>query len=181
MYLDIFVTFMQIGILSIGGGYAALPIIEDIVVTENNWITLSEFADIITIAEMTPGPIAINAATFVGTKLYGVTGAIVATLGFITPCFIIAIILSVLYNKYSQMGIVKKVLIGVRPAVASFIASAGISIMSLAFIDNSYSLGINFHSVIIFLICGTLLVVKKLSPMLIIVISGILGLLFYSF
>ncbi len=181
MYADLFLSFMQIGVMSIGGGYAALPIIEDIVVTQNAWITLSEFADIITIAEMTPGPIAINAATFVGTKVLGLSGAIIATLGFITPCFIIAIVLSVLYSKYSQMGIVKKVLIGVRPAVASFIASAGITIMSLSFLDSSYSFGINYHSIIIFTICSILIFKKHLSPMIIIMLSGALGIVLYSF
>ena len=78
MYLQLFLSFLQIGALSFGGGYAAMPLIEAQIVTTHGWLTMTEFANLVTIAEMTPGPIAVNAATFVGTKIAGVPGALAA-------------------------------------------------------------------------------------------------------
>ena len=91
IYLHLFWSFFKIGMFSIGGGYAAMPLIQNEVVTLNKWLTLKEFADIITISQMTPGPIAINSATFVGIQVAGFPGAIIATLGCVTPSFIIVI------------------------------------------------------------------------------------------
>ena len=81
IYLELFLSFLQVGLFSVGGGYAAMPIIQSSVVEKYGWLTMSEFTDLITIAEMTPGPIAINSATFVGVRIAGVAGAVVATLG----------------------------------------------------------------------------------------------------
>ena len=92
--LQLLFSFLQIGLLSIGGGYAALPIIQDQVVAMHGWLSMREFADILTISQMTPGPIAINAASFVGTKIAGLPGALVASLGVVLPSFIIVLTLS---------------------------------------------------------------------------------------
>ena len=89
IYLQLFWSFFQIGLFSIGGGYAAMPLIQNQVVSIHSWLTMAEFADIVTIAEMTPGPIAINSATFVGTKVAGLAGAVVATAGCVFPSCII--------------------------------------------------------------------------------------------
>ena len=85
IYLKLFLSFLQIGAFSFGGGYAALPLIQEQVVTLNNWLSLREFTDLITISQMTPGPIAINSATFVGIKIAGIGGALAATFGCILP------------------------------------------------------------------------------------------------
>lgn len=89
MYIQLFLSFFQISLFSFGGGYAALPLIQGQVVNVHHWLSMTEFTDLITISQMTPGPIAINAATFVGMKLTGMPGAVVATLGYITPSCII--------------------------------------------------------------------------------------------
>ena len=89
MYLQLFLSFIQVGIFSFGGGYAAMPLIQSQVVTNHRWLTMSEFTDLITISQMTPGPIAVNSATFVGLKIAGVFGAVVATFGCILPSCII--------------------------------------------------------------------------------------------
>ena len=102
IYLQLLLSFLQIGLLSIGGGYAALPIIQSQVVDLHHWITMREFADILTISQMTPGPIAINGATFVGTKIAGLPGAIVASVGVVIPSFIIVLTLAFIYYKYRQ-------------------------------------------------------------------------------
>ena len=85
IYLQLFLSFLQIGAFSFGGGYAAMPLIQSEVVTRHGWLGMSEFTDLITISQMTPGPIAINSATFVGIKIAGVPGAVIATLGCILP------------------------------------------------------------------------------------------------
>ena len=92
IYLQLFWSFIQIGMFSFGGGYAAMPLIQGQVVTDHGWLTMSEFTDLITISQMTPGPIAVNSATFVGLKIAGIPGAVVATLGCILPsCIIVTV------------------------------------------------------------------------------------------
>jgi chromate transporter len=105
IYLKLFWSFLQIGLFSFGGGYAALPLIEDQVVTINNWLTQEEFIDLFSISQMTPGPIAINAATFVGQKVGGFTGALVATFGNILPSCVILIIIAHFYVKFQNATI----------------------------------------------------------------------------
>ena len=134
IYLRLLLSFMQIGLFSIGGGYAAMPLIREQVVTISGWLTMNEFADLVTIAEMTPGPIAINAATFVGMRVAGFAGALVATAGNIAPSIVIVSLLSVIYCRYKEMSLLKSVLASLRPAVVALIASAGLSIlMQVAF------------------------------------------------
>lgn len=89
IYLQLFLSFLQIGMFSFGGGYAAMPLIQGQVVTTHGWLTMSEFTDLITISQITPGPIAVNSATFVGLKIAGIPGAVVATAGCILPSCII--------------------------------------------------------------------------------------------
>ena len=132
--LQLLFSFMQIGLFSIGGGYAAMPLIREQVVTVHGWLTMNELADLVTIAEMTPGPIAINAATFVGMRVAGVTGVLVATAGNVFPSIVIVSLLSVMYCRYKEMSMLKSVLASLRPAVVAMIASAGLSIlMQVAF------------------------------------------------
>lgn len=99
IYLQLFWAFFQIGLFSVGGGYAAMPMIQSQVVNGFGWLTMAEFADVVTIAEMTPGPITLNAATFVGTQMAGIPGAIAATFGCIVPSCIIVTTLAVLYKN----------------------------------------------------------------------------------
>ena len=103
IYLQLFWSFIQIGMFSFGGGYAAMPLIQGQVVNTHEWLTMTEFTDLITISQMTPGPIAVNSATFVGMKIAGIPGAVVATLGCILPSCIIVTILAKLYLKYRNL------------------------------------------------------------------------------
>ena len=97
IYLKLFLSFLKVGMFSIGGGYAAMPLIQSEVVTGYGWLTMSEFTDLITIAEMTPGPIAVNSATFVGIRIAGIPGAAAATFGCIFPSCIIVSLLAFVY------------------------------------------------------------------------------------
>ena len=132
LLIKLFFSFMQVGLFSVGGGYAAIPLIQDQIVNIHGLMTMDEFSDLITIAEMTPGPISINSSTFVGTRLAGPGGAVLCTLGCIIPSFIICLTLAHFYYKYRSFSGVQKVLLALRPAVVALIGSAGISILTLA-------------------------------------------------
>ena len=110
IYLELFLVYFQIGLFAFGGGYAAMPLIQNLVVEGKGWLTMAEFADLTTIAEMTPGPIAVNSATFVGQKMAGLPGAIVCTLGCILPSLFIVLTLAYFYTKYRNLETVKRVL-----------------------------------------------------------------------
>ncbi|MFR2464707.1 MAG: chromate transporter [Clostridia bacterium] len=133
IYLELFWSFVQIGLFSIGGGYAALPIIQRQVVEVHPWLTMTEFADVLTISQMTPGPIAINSASFVGIRIAGIGGAIVATVGCVLPSLVIVLLLAFIYYRYRKLTVIQGILDGLRPAVVGLIASAGLSILILAF------------------------------------------------
>ena len=133
IYLQLFLSFFQIGLFSFGGGYAAMPLIQGQVVQGHGWLSMSEFTDLITISQMTPGPIAVNSATFVGIKIAGVPGALAATFGCILPSCILVTLLAKLYLKYREMAMLQGILRSLRPAVVAMIGSAGISILVTAF------------------------------------------------
>lgn len=176
--LQLFLSFLQIGLFSIGGGYAALPIIQEQVVSLHHWMTMQEFADIVTISQMTPGPIAINAASFVGTRIAGSPGAVVATIAVVIPSLIIVLALSFLYYKYRQLDSMQAVLKGLRPAVVALIASAGIALAMEAFWngDGKDVTNLNVESVLLFILGFVLLRKYKKNPITVMLICGIFAL-----
>ena len=121
IYLKLFFSFLKIGMFSVGGGYAAMPLIQSEVVSGHGWLSMGEFTDLITIAEMTPGPIAVNSATFVGIRIAGVPGAFAATFGCIFPSCIIVSLLAFIYRKYKNVSVLQNILAGLRPAVVALI------------------------------------------------------------
>lgn len=132
IYVLLFWEFCKIGLFCVGGGYASMPLIQHSVVDTYHWLSMREFVDIFTISQMTPGPIGINAATFVGTKVAGLGGALSATIGFVTPAFIIGLLLARFFLKYGNIGPIRGALNGLRPAVVALIAGAGLSFIVLA-------------------------------------------------
>ncbi len=184
IYLKLFWAFFQIGLFSIGGGYAAMPLIQNQVVDTYGWLDMSEFTDIITISQMTPGPIAINSATFVGTRIAGIWGAIVATLGCIIPSCAIVLLLAVLYRKYKNLKYVKGVLKSLHPAVVGMIASAGLAIITQALWNASAisdNIGrIDFIAAVLIAVCIFFLRKIKLNPILIMLGAGAIGGFVYS-
>lgn len=177
IYLQLFLSFLQIGLFSFGGGYAAMPLIQGQVVTLHGWLTISEFTDLITISQMTPGPIAVNSATFVGMKIAGIPGAVVATAGCILPSCVIVTILARLYLKYRNLDLLQGVLKSLRPAVVAMIASAGILILKDAFWGSGKNIsltGTEWSMVVIFGICVLLLQKKKMNPIWVMVLAGVM-------
>lgn len=188
IYLELFWSFFQIGLFSIGGGYAAMPIIQKQIVDTNHWLTMNEFVDIVTISQMTPGPIAINAATFVGTRISGTLGAIVATLGCVTPSCIIVLTIAYFYYKYQKLWIIQGALSGLRPAVVALIASSGLSILLMSLFGEKASswLVVNISNVdftALFLFAAGFFILKKFkaNPIYIMLGSGVIGLIIYKF
>ena len=178
IYLQLFLSFLQIGLFSFGGGYAAMPLIQNQIVTIHSWLSMSEFTDLITISQMTPGPIAINSATFVGIKIAGLPGALIATIGCILPSCIIVTLIAKLYLKYRNMSVLQDILTTLRPAVVAMITSAGISILISAFWDSgAISIAnISWGMVLIFVICFILLKKAKADPILVMILAGIMKL-----
>ena len=182
IYLELFWSFLQIGLFSIGGGYAAMPLIQAQTVTINGWLSMSEFIDLVTIAEMTPGPLAVNAAPFVGTRIGGTMGAAAATYGCILPSLFIVSFLSWIYRKYRNLAVLQKILGTLRPAVVALIASAGLGILLKVLFPESSLESINILGGVLF--SGAFLSLRKLkwNPILTMVLCGgvslLLGLIF---
>ncbi|MDO4679152.1 MAG: chromate transporter [Blautia sp.] len=184
IYLELFWSFLQIGLFSIGGGYAALPLIQEQVVDLHPWLTMTQFADIMTIAEMTPGPIAVNSATFVGIQIAGLPGAIIATIGCIFPSCIIVLTLAYIYYRFRGLSMVQGILAGLRPAVISMIASAGISLFIMA-LYGQRTLPADLKSfdviaLVIFTVGFLILRKWKTNPIYVMAGCGVAGVILYS-
>lgn len=182
IYLQLFISFLQVGMFSIGGGYAAMPLIQNQVVDLHPWLSMSEFTDLITIAEMTPGPIAVNSATFVGIRIAGIPGAIIATFGCILPsCFIVSL-LAYIYFKYKNVSALQHVLACLRPAVVALIAAAGLNILkTVAFAGAPVELSnLRYVGVGIFLAAFIILRKLKWNPILVMVMCGVAGLVLFQ-
>ena len=184
IYIKLLLSFLQIGLFSIGGGYAAMPLIQAQVVELQGWLTMNVFIVLVTIAEMTPGPIAVNAATFVGNRIAGFPGAVCATLGSILPSLFIVSFLAVLYRKYRNLAVLQKILSTLRPAVVALIASAGLGILLKVLFPEGISgvSSFNLTGAVLFIGSFFLLRKGKVNPILSMVLCGfsglILGLLF---
>ena len=182
VFLRLFFAFLQIGAFSFGGGYAAMPLIKAQVIDMYGWMTISDFTDLVTIAEMTPGPIAINAATFVGNRVAGIPGAAVATAGVILPSCILVTGLAFLYSRYRNLTLMQGILRSLRPAVVAMIFAAGLSILiPTVFTDGTlrFAAGnINFFHILCFI--GALIALRKykIGPIKVMIGCGIAELLY---
>lgn len=186
---ELFFTFFKIGALTFGGGYAMIPFVREQVLL-HGWLTEEELLNMIAVSESTPGPIAVNMATFVGANEAGILGSLAATLGVVLPSFIIILIISALLKNFLKYNGVKAFLSGVRPCVVSLILGTAITLflsILLGIGDGDFKFNIDILGIIIFAIVVAISLVykkikgKKPSPILMIVISACLGILFYSF
>ncbi len=184
--LKLFWSFFQIGLFSIGGGYASMPLIQEQVVELHHWLSMTDFVDVVTISQMTPGPIAINAATFVGMRIAQLPGAIVATFGCVAPSCIIVLAIGYFYLKYKNLLVVDGALTALRPAVVSMIASAGLSILLSSLAQNRTDSWlalrlqhIDWVAVVLFLTGFLILRKWKINPIFVMLGSGGVGLVAY--
>lgn len=188
IYFTLFLTFLKIGAVSFGGGYAMIPLIQESVLA-NNWLTEEELLNFIAIAESTPGPIAINMATFIGSAQGGILGSLLATIGVILPSFVIILIISAFLKNLLQYECVKVVLNGIKPVIVGLICATAITlflstIFSIKNIDDA--IDVDTFGIIIFAIIAIVSIVfkklrkKQISPIILILFSGALGIIFYG-
>lgn len=184
LLFKLFFAFIQVGVFSVGGGYAAIPLIQEQIVNIHGLMTLEEFSDLITVAEMTPGPISINSATFVGMRIAGIPGVLLCSIGCIIPSFCICLILAHFYYKYRTVGGVQVVLGAMRPAVVALIGSAGASILILglfqAELQDVVLSNIRYVELAIFVVSLYILRKYKASAIAIILGSGVVGTAIYA-
>lgn len=178
IYLQLLYSFIKIGLFSFGGGYAMIPLIQK-EIESHNWLSAGQFIDIIAVAETTPGPIAVNSATFVGFKVAGFFGALISTFGVCLPTFIIVLLITKTVAKYSDNTIMKGMLYGIRPVVISLILLAAIFVGETVLFSNNSFLGFDWVSVGIIIISFIAVVKFKIHPILIIFLAGTSGALLY--
>lgn len=175
IYLDLFISFFKIGLFSFGGGYAMIPLISD-VITKKGWLAPAEFVQIIGIAEMTPGPIAVNSATFVGFKTAGILGSVSATLGVAMPSLLLILFISGFFFKYANHPIMQHVFLGIRPVVAGLILASALVLAKTTILSTDHGqVGFNFETFIITLVILVLALWRKMHPIILITLAGILG------
>ena len=189
IFFELFYTFFLIGIMTFGGGYAMIPMIQDTVVS-NGWMTLNELTDFIAISEATPGPFAINIATFVGNKVGGVFGSVCTTLGVVLPSFIIILIIAFVLSKFLKNRFVKGALNGVRPVILALILFTAFSFLFRAILYRGnalFSQDIDFDLKafgILLLVSGYIWIYKKvnkksLNTLSVLLITAVLGLIVF--
>lgn len=188
IYLTLFMTFFEIGLFTFGGGYAMISLIREKALAYE-WLTEEELLNMIAVSESTPGPIAINMATFVGSTQGGILGSLVATLGVVLPSFIIILLISALIRNFLKYKGVKAFLSGVRPCVVALILSTALiiainTLLGITTLDSVFSPDIKGCILLGILVAFSLLFKnvkkKKPSPILMILISAGLGMIFYS-
>ncbi len=180
IYLELFITFFKIGLFTFGGGYAMLPLIQA-EVTSHRWIEMKELIDFIAVSESTPGPFAINIATYVGSEMGGIIGSACATLGIVLPSFIIILVVAKFYEKFKSNKIVSGCMTGLKPAAIGLIGAAVITLAKTVFFER----GINaeafsnagfYVSLAIFALMAPL-AFRKTHPIFIISVSAVIGII----
>ena len=181
--LLLFLSFFQVGVFSVGGGYAAIPLIQNKMVGELAWLNMKEFTDLITIAGMAPGSIGVNSAIFVGIRIAGFPGALAALFGCILPSCLIVSILGFVYYRYKNISVLQSILSSLRPAVVALIAAAGLSILKMAVFGEK---AVEFENVswsapVLFVAALFLLRRKKWNPILVMGLCGAVGFMLHLF
>lgn len=189
LLIELFMTFFKIGLFSFGGGYGMLSVIQGEVVTRHGWMSMSEFTDIVAISQMTPGPIGINSATYVGYTAMqnaydsvplSVAGSLVASLAVMLPSLVLMLIISRYLMKYSKSRGVNAVFRVLRPAVVGLIASAALLLMNSENYGTPTGEPLRFAVSVAITIAAFVAMRRKVSPILILLLSGIIGGLFYG-
>ena len=189
IYLILFLEFFKVGLFTFGGGYAMIPLIKEVVLS-HSWMDESHFIDMIGLSEVTPGPIAINMATFIGNEQGGILGSVVSTIGVILPAFIIMLLISILLKKFMKNRFVKASLNGIKFVAIALIASSAIILFADVLFPYTYSNGnisitpnLDYIKIFVLIIAGyfliKLLIKRKPSPIIVIIMSAVIGLVYF--
>ena len=184
VYWKLFYTFFLIGCFSFGGGLAGMELIRSRVVTQQMWLTTAEFSDVVSISEMTPGPLGINIASFVGVRVAGVPGTILATLAYVLPAFFIVMVMAWVYYRYRSLKGVQGVLKGLRPAIAAMVLASAVKMTANALWGSPDAFHLPSTNLIALVVCIAMVVLlhfRKLGPVQAILLSGGVGAVLYAF
>ena len=171
IYLHLFLAFIRIGFLAFGGGIAVLPLVQKEIVDTYQWLSTAQFLDLVTLSELTPGPIAINSATFVGYKLGGVFGAVISTGSFCLPSIGFILLISKFLSAFEGNDKVQKIMKGLRPSVIALMSLAGYSIAQNGIMD--------WFAVGLCVISFVLVWKKMIDPIMMLILAGIAGIFYY--
>lgn len=172
-YLALFFAFLRVGFFAFGGGLAALPLIEREVVDTYHWLTKQEFLELLALSQLTPGPIAINAATFTGFKVGGISGALIATASFCIPSILLTLLVALFLNHFRSNPWVARFLRGLRPALLALLLRVAFSVIRGS-LQDPFALALCTA-------CGFLVFSKKVEEIPLLLFGGVLGLLWYGF
>ncbi len=172
IYVHLFLAFLRVGFFAFGGGLAALPLIEKEVVDSFHWLSHREFLELVALSELTPGPIAINSATFTGFKVGGMLGAVIATGAFCLPSLLLGALLSRFLAHFADSPWVRRFLLGLRPAILALLGAIAFSFVGRG-MDNLFSVALFFSGLLL------LFRFRRLNPVFLLLLAGFLGVLFY--
>ena len=180
--LEIFLGFIKVGALAFGGAYAAIPVIEKEIVQNLGWMTYDSFNDLLAIDELTPGPIIINSATFIGMSIYGILGGIVASLGAIVPACIVSTILILLYRKYKKLTILDNIVQALKCMAISMIFSTFVNMIWRSIFGSALSFGTFDYLIAVMAVLSFIIIRKwKPNPVIVMLGCGVIYLLVYGF
>lgn len=178
IFLELFWTFLKIGAFTFGGGYAMLPLIQQAVL-DHGWMREEQLINFIAVSESTPGPFAINMATYIGTEKGGLLGAMCATLGVVLPSFVVILIVAKCFDKFKENRVVKGCMSGLKPAVVGLIGSALLSVAGTVFLPNGFVVSaltdVTTYIYLVITVGATVMAFKKVHPILIICLSAVVG------
>jgi len=184
-YIKLYFIFFKVGLFTIGGGLAAIPLLQDEILNRG-WLTVAQFADMIAVSESTPGPIGANVATYVGYSQFGILGSIVATIGLVTPSVIIIMLIAKYVMHYRDNKYVNGVFVGLRPAVTGLILAAAYSIAVISLVDvDLFNTSGNFldlfkwQAIVLFVVFMVATNKMKHHPIFYIVIAGVIGIVIF--
>ena len=178
LLLKLFLTFAQIGLVGFGGGYAMIPLIGD-AIEANSWLDVSEFADIVAVSQMTPGPVAVNAATFIGVRTAGIPGALAATFGLIIPSLIIITIVAHMISRFKESAFIQGMLAGIRPAAIGLIGAAVMIFASMS-IYTPMPFEIHWQGIVIFASVFLMTKFLKIHPIVCVIFSAVAGIILFG-
>lgn len=189
IYLYLFLEFFKVGLFTFGGGYAMIPLIKEVVLS-HGWMNEDHFIDMIGLSEVTPGPIAINMATFIGNEQGGILGSILATIGVVLPAFIIMLLISILLKKFMKNRFVQASLGGIKSVAIALISATAITLLCdvlfpYTYADGQFNMSANldlikiFVLIIAFYFLLKLIIKRKPSPILVIIMSALIGLVYF--
>ncbi|NLL39072.1 MAG: chromate transporter [Clostridiales bacterium] len=175
--IQLFFIFAKIGFFTIGGGMAMIPLIQQELVSRG-LMSLEQAIDMVAISQMTPGPFAVNCATFSGMQLFGIPGALIATLGVVLPSFVICLLVSKWFFAYRSSPIILSILAGIKPIVLALVLSGLVSIGSASLFPGAVPASIDIPVLAIAAVVSFLLIYKKASPVILVLLSGVFGTIF---